>query len=125
MAISPSTSVSRTAQTSVAVPVEEAAVVNAPSTLDDPSSKVDSFHGPTGTVETGGVTFRVADGQVSTLDKDGTEVACGTCDDKGHYQITLDGPSLDLEVRAWNGNEFTTTSHRRYHHSPIGWVPVP
>ncbi len=42
-----------------------------------------------------------------------------------YNQITVDGDWLDLEVRAWDGQLFTTANRRQYRRTNAGWMAEP
>ena len=55
----------------------------------------------------------------------GTAISHRRRDEANAYnQVTIDGERLDLEVRAWDGTQFTTTSQRQYRHTEQGWMAV-
>lgn len=55
----------------------------------------------------------------------GTAISHRRRDEANAYNlITLDGEHLDLMVRAWDGQQFATTGHKRYHRTEGGWTQV-
>jgi hypothetical protein len=38
--------------------------------------------------------------------------------------VTIDGESLQIDIRAWNGREFTSTGVKQFEQSEQGWLPV-
>lgn len=56
----------------------------------------------------------------------GTAISHRRRDEPNAYnQITVDGDRLDLEVRAWDGHQFTTASRRPYRRTETGWLAEP
>jgi hypothetical protein len=53
----------------------------------------------------------------------GTAISHRRRDEPNAYnQITLNDDRLDLEVRAWDGRQFTTAAQSQYIRSEEGWV---
>lgn len=53
----------------------------------------------------------------------GTAISHRRRDEPNAYnQITLDGERMDLEVRAWDGQQFATANRRCYRRTDTGWM---
>lgn len=55
----------------------------------------------------------------------GTAISHRRRDEANAYNLlTIDGPALRLEVRAWNGREFASRGAEAFVYGPTGWMPT-